>query len=384
MRHARMRQARMPSALGWPALRDEKDDSASADITGAGRALAETLDGMKRAGHGCRQLRFLYEKCSPAAKLTCATLRSAYENARAGEHRCAPESEAIDELDVDPVSPHRFVDPDCNTSDTKDVEQWLCDVQEKLAPPPDTSSDGVAVVVVGHDPRMGWLLGHLIGRRTRVPGLSHTELIACYRKGETWKYRAAWALSPTDSALEEAVRGKVKSKMDTAKVFAAVLAAVISFVADSTLDLRGGRRATALFGLASLGLATTLYLVTMFWYDRLLMPPRFWATQLPPSLGSKLGTLRWWLSRIPRPFPMLHRPPSNATWVLYQNMQLVWSRCFLPATVVAGIGVVLFVVAVAGPDSFGEWRNLALVAAVFLIVAVGVARWSRPNLGVQD
>ena len=158
---------------------------------------------------------------------------------------------------------------------------------------------------------MGWLLRDLIGRskKTLVPALAHSELIACYRTREPGTYVASWAVSPTDLKLEEAVQAKVKSKMDTAKVFAAVLAAVISFVANNNSELDGARRSVDLVGLASLGLATILYLVTMFWYDRLLMPTRFWATETPTRPRSDWSRR---LSSIRRPFVGLRRPPSSS------------------------------------------------------------------------
>lgn len=375
MRHARMQWAPTPSnVLEPPSLQEGQDVSATADLTGAGRALAETLHEMARAGDRHDRLHFLVEG-SRAAMLTCETLHTAYANARQIEQfDCAPAARDIEELNVDPASPY-----------TGDIARWLQQVREKLRGVKEAapSCERVAVVVVGHDPRMGWLLRDLTGpsKKTLVPALAHTELIACCRTREPGTYLAAWALSPTDSKLEEAVRAKVKSKMDTAKVFAAVLAAVISFVANNISELDGARRSVDLLGLASLGLSTILYLITMFWYDRLLMPTRFWATETP---AQHANDWRRQLSSIPQPFAGLRRPPSSSTWVLYQNMQLIWKRCFLPATFAAGAGVALHVAAASEPDGRGGWLALLAGAAVFSIAAIGFGRWSRPNFGVQD
>lgn len=262
-----------------------------------------------------------------------------------------------------------------------------------------------AVVVVGHDPRMGFLLERLLGewsseslpRRARrqsayVPGLAHTELIACYQRPGVGGYVARWALSPTDKVTEDTVRDKVRAKMDTAKVFAGVLVAVITFVANDVAALDGGYRTCGFLGLAVLSLAVVLYLVTMFWYDRLLMPTRFWTPDVPPDDASGTGVraairlVRSTGSSGPRwsPEPFLRRPPSSSTWLLYQNMQLVWSRCFVPATVASGVGVVLNVLAVSHPRGWEQWVALAVGAAAFAIVAFGVAVRARPVLGVQD
>jgi hypothetical protein len=57
--------------------------------------------------------------------------------------------------------------------------------------------------------------------------------------------------------------------------------------------------------LASLAVAILLYLMTLFWYDRLLMPSRFWGI-LPSGKEDAVSKV-------------LRRPPSSALWVLYQT-----------------------------------------------------------------
>ena len=65
-------------------------------------------------------------------------------------------------------------------------------------------------------------------------------------------------------------------------------------------------------------------------------------------------------------------------------MQLIWTRCFLPATFAAGAGVALHVAAVSHPNGGGGWLALLVSAAVLPTTAIGFGRWSRPNIGVQD
>ena len=62
--------------------------------------------------------------------------------------------------------------------------------------------------------------------------------------------------------------------------------------------------------------ALVLYLMTVFAYDQLQMPPKFWAESLPVKKTS-------WLPQ---------RPPSSFAWVLYRNMMRTWYTLFVPAT----------------------------------------------------
>ena len=111
--------------------------------------------------------------------------------------------------------------------------------------------------------------------------------------------------------------------------------------------------------LAALG----LYLATVYAYDRLLMPIRFWAESADP-------TDRRWLVK---------RPPSSAMWVLYQNMIRVWDSMFTPATWAVGLGVLFLAAAVFDPDPI-----TALVGIALLIVFDLYRRRFRPVLGTED
>ncbi|MGI9612449.1 MAG: hypothetical protein ACR2QO_06050 [Acidimicrobiales bacterium] len=185
------------------------------------------------------------------------------------------------------------------------------------------------------------------------------------------RYRPLWSLGPADSRTEAALRDKVKSKMETAKVFAGVLTAITTFAANDMRSIADDAdRASALIGLGFLGLAILLFLVTMFFYDALLMPKRFWGSA-PTRDRSKGGT---WLIR----------PPSSSTLVLFQNMVNVWSRVFVPATFAAGIGLVLFVYGAAElPDDRARWF-FTFTAAAMAMASIFFGRLGRPRLGSQD
>jgi hypothetical protein len=81
-------------------------------------------------------------------------------------------------------------------------------------------------------------------------------------------------------------------------------------------------------GFALLLAALALYLMTMYAYDRLLMPIRFWGE------GSRRRRRAW----------LPARPPSSAAWVLYRNMMRIWYMIFTPATVLVGMAFTLLAI----------------------------------------
>ena len=168
------------------------------------------------------------------------------------------------------------------------------------------------------------------------------------------------------------ITAKIKSKMDTAKVFGGFVTAVLTFVvsqyattAPTTTYWAAVRRAS----LGALAVAILLYFMTLFWYDRLLMPPRFW------------GILRL---RTQDDLPkILRRPPSSAVWVLYQNMQRTWRLLFVPATYAAAIGIIGFAAARIEPSA--KTAIFFFAPATALVALTALWGWrSRPILGAQD
>lgn len=236
------------------------------------------------------------------------------------------------------------------------------------------------LLVVGHDPQTSWLLHDLVdegkrGQRWSGPlPLARGEL-AMLTGPDDGPWTLQWVLSPSDGTAITELQDKIRSKMDTAKLLGAFLTAVLLLAArelagpSNTPDwypwVAGG-------GLVLLGMGTAAYFVTMLLYDTLLMPVRFW-----PSPRAKEG--RW--HRLPRGF--VRRPPSPASWVLYQNMMRVWSHAFIPATLLGAVGTLAVVVALAQPS--GTWWWWVLVAAASgVLVTFLVWRAARPNLGVSD
>jgi hypothetical protein len=160
--------------------------------------------------------------------------------------------------------------------------------------------DSNALLVVGHQPQMGWLSSYLSGDRRpgwrsgAVP-LAASEVV-CLRlrdKDGQWRGRLRWTLAPDDSKALDAVSDKVKGKMESAKLLSAVitlaLTALLGVLLDSSRwsglgspkasigNFSYGGQAAIQVAFVLLLTALALYLLTMYSYDSLLMPTRFWA-----------------------------------------------------------------------------------------------------------
>jgi phosphohistidine phosphatase SixA len=244
---------------------------------------------------------------------------------------------------------------------------------------------GKAVVVVGHDPQVSWLLHHLVAdgswqRSARERGLPRRHKLKLpLTRGELAMLAGAdgdlvlkCVLSPSDPEAIEQLHEKIKSKMDTAKLLGAFLTALFVFAAK---ELSGAKSPPGWYpwlaglSIAFLAAATAAYFVTMFHYDQLLMPVRFWPSARPKG-------------QLPR--GLVSRPPSSASWVLYQNMMRVWNRSFVTATVCGGVGLVLVSIALVRPSSWYWW--LAIGSSIVALVAFTwmVWVWAVPKLGVSD
>jgi phosphohistidine phosphatase SixA len=226
--------------------------------------------------------------------------------------------------------------------------------------------DTDAVVLVGHDPQVSWLLHHLAaGRQQPRAGqlpLGRGELAML--AGRAGQLELQWVISPSDDKLIEDLRDKIRSKMDTAKLLGAFLTALLVFAARELAAAENPpswHPWVAGAGLALLGTATAAYFVTMFLYDGLLMPVRMWPSPKPSS------------RQLPRGF--VQRPPSSAAWVLYQNMMRVWSNAFVPATALGGAGALLVTIALARPSD-----DLGWIAVVVTIAALIAGTWLIPSV----
>ena len=238
-------------------------------------------------------------------------------------------------------------------------------------------SDTNTVLVFGHQPLLGWIAHELTGKALPI-ARSEILCIAIEDKNLTKPRRGylRWAISPTDDEVIKDLKDKIKSKMDTAKLLGGFITAVLGFLLASLVDknkmdyLAGYE--WALYVSAALFFAAVgLYLTTMYAYDRLLMPRRFWGATPPPEDSAK------------RPKWLVWRPPSSAAWVLYQNMMRVWSNLFTPATCAVVGGLLFLGYAVFKP----EGMFIVLFLSILVTGLVGFWFYYRrfgPRIGSED
>jgi hypothetical protein len=331
--------------------------------------LASVLDDLCRAGYPVEITRFLHED-TEAALATAEAFRSAYEqtaDAIKTEYGHGPP----------PLAHMTAIGRNLSAYDSH-PDQWTNKTVTRLtkAGPAPHRGKGAALII-GHDPGMSGLLTRLLhhnvpkARRYHdVPGLTRAELLGLRWGGRYWQ--PVWALTPeADSDIAE-IKAKIKSKMDNAKVFGGFVTAVLTFVVGQyATNAPKTQYWAAVRGvsLVALVVAILFYLMTLFWYDRLLMPARFW--------GIVRGGEEDAVSKV------LRRPPSSAVWVLYQNMQRTWRLLFVPATYATAIGIVGFTAARIEPSP----STALIIFAVAVPVTTIIAWWgwrSRPILGVRD
>jgi phosphohistidine phosphatase SixA len=262
-------------------------------------------------------------------------------------------------------SPVEWVEPD-----------WLApkwawenaeDGRKKLASSVPIKPPANAVLVVGHLPQLHWMSAKLL--RSGY-ALAHAE-VACVSVGGTWRRGwVPWSIAPRDDEVRLALIDKIRSKMDTAKLFSAILALALGVILDQDKlqKATGPDNADRILGELAAGLLVAglvLYLATLYAYDSLLMPSRFWRdSKKPPRRAGR------WLSR---------RPPTSSTLVLYQNMMRIWTWLFTPATICIAVGLMLLGIAAVDPS-----RNALISAAASLIVLSAWIRHFRPVLGSED
>ena len=256
-----------------------------------------------------------------------------------------------------------------------------------------------ALLIVGHQPMLGWISEAFTGdahpiersemlclrfarephpRRWWQPSRLATDRRAVLRWVLTPSERSASgkdAAPAVKDALAE-LKEKIRGKMEGAKLLGTFSTAILGFMLGTLIDktklenVAYHYQLVLLAAALALFLSILLYFASYYAYDRLLMPIRFW--------GERART-RW--SRQPRWLVM--RPPSSATWVLYQNMMHIWTCLFTPAVVLVCTGLVLLGFAVVQPK--GPWLIFWIVLSVLLAISLRpIYRVLGPRLGSQD
>jgi hypothetical protein len=131
-----------------------------------------------------------------------------------------------------------------------------------------------------------------------LPSLDRTEPNhARKRERELCRGHLEWTVAPDQTRAIEDLREKIRSKMDIAKLLGGFMTLVLGGVVLAPGRLgelsRGGHRWAVYVAAVSFLIAIGLYLRTMYAYDSLLMPTRFWAQ----SFGRRQP--RWLVRRPP-------------------------------------------------------------------------------------
>lgn len=276
-----------------------------------------------------------------------------------------------DEFDEVALGPHR---PD--GSQIEFIRSWLDEVRLKTDQAPSRR------LFVGNDPLVSWLTAELAGPL----GIAHGELVcleprhavqSSWRSGSKW--RVVWTAAPRDDTQVDAIVAKVKSKMSTAGSLGAIITGLLVFLLKDGVD-RGSL--WSWLALAAFAGSAILYFVTLFFYDSLSMPSRFWGSRRGPKGNSALRRIQFGRSG-------LRRPPTSTARLLQDAMVHIWTWLFLPATMLAGIGVALLIGAQAWPSPKhakplepGAWGPIA--AAVYTLALILYAAAHRPRLGASD
>jgi hypothetical protein len=318
------------------------------------------------------------------------------QGSSAGEIRGdQPGSYQVPACECPRLSVAEFIKP----GDDSPLAKWLLEVAANGDPVPPTDKDaewaaverpsGNAVLVVGHLPHLSWLSDALLRRgrwwkfRSFAVPFSRAELVCLRfqapRQSTTRPHlprrgRVLWTITPDDKQAAADVRDKIRSKMETAKLLSGVITFALGALLALLLDPEKWKKVTAPGPLqVASGLllaALVLYLATMYAYDRLLMPDRFWGERRPrPDALFQRGA--GWL---------VQRPPSSAAWVLYVNMMRVWRGLFTTATacVVAALAVLSATVLHL------RWLQLLLFALPATLAVALLVYWFRPVLGSED
>ena len=286
-----------------------------------------------------------------------------------------PPSPPPGRLPVDPV-PDAYYDWTQLKAPLGAIVATLCGSDK--SPIDDTS----AGLLVGNDPLVGWVADRMLGHTL---GFDRGEIACLRRRGAGGAWKLEWTITPDDRPAEAPLREKIRSKMDTAKVLGGVIVALLTFLVQSFFR-DGVPSAASVVALGCFAAAAWLYLAALFFYDSLLMPPRWWGSRVQATRQGR----GWRLAPGSRARWLVRRPPSSTARVLVQNMVRVWNRVFIPATALVGIGVIVLIGDVAGRsahrpggDTDLGWSAVGITVASALALAAWTFR-SRPRLGSQD
>jgi hypothetical protein len=235
-------------------------------------------------------------------------------------------------------------------------------------------------LLVGNDPLIGWVASKLTRRDTPV---ARGELVCLVERRAGTRWRLLWTLSEDGETEAEAIRTKIKSKMNTAGALGAVIVGLTTFLLQNSLQKEPTVWQWLAF--AALAVSAGLYFASLFLYDTLQMPPRFWSNRFPYRPRNERGFQAIW-ARLRHGRPSVARPPTSTARVLQASMVQVWNWIFTPATVLAGVGVACLALGAStdsDPVGLRPWQVLSAIVVLTAVAGTWVA-WQRPNLGASD
>lgn len=274
---------------------------------------------------------------SDEAKETADAFRKAYEAVLTETNPYAPRSApAITQLPLKASSIGPAAQPGLfsKLAEAETLKAIVREAEDILG----RETDNNAVLVVGHQAAIAWLAAALLGNG--VP-MVHSEIVCIDLKSDG-RPALRWTISSLGEKTLQDLYDKIKSKMTLANLLSGFITAGIGVILATVsekpkIQALGVQAAVVFIAAGCLVLAVGLYLLSMFSYDRLLMPSRFWA-ELPSGTN--------------RPPWVVARPPSGVHWVLYQNMMRIWQWQFMPATFLAVSGLFMLWSAVF----WGTWK----------------------------
>ena len=237
------------------------------------------------------------------------------------------------------------------------------------------------VACVGHEPRLGQLAQAMTATKPSGP-LSYSE-IQCV-EGESWRALEQGRgrltdripIAPSNYGDETELLPKIQSKMQTSALLAGFTSTVFGVVLTQSdywapwvtgwswpSGAEGWKAAAVAAGLVCLALATLLFVVSIYMYDRLAMPRRYWDT----VAGEKPPRQDLWRS---------FRRDRVRHGLVYAYMVWIWRFVFSVAVAMTMLGFFALVL------HRGVWPVAGLCLAA---IAASIAYYVlfRPELGVD-
>lgn len=153
------------------------------------------------------------------------------------------------------------------------------------------------------------------------------------------------SINQESDTLVKQLQDKIKSKMDVAKFFAGFISLVIGIVPGGIGNLIADSF-IAFLGLLLLLFSLSMSIVTLFAYDRLLMPPKLW-----------------------------YKPPNDDYYkknveILKEDMIHAWNHFFMPSVVALLGGLICLLVAVTKVGILGIIAFLAVCSLPLFLYTV--------------